>query len=101
MTCFRMSNGESLNKYCEHNCLKYITIWHRIEKGYSLEDAVSKPTRKDHGCMYYYNGKPLRQQININRYRYIIKKVQKGLLKRENVVQYAIDRYISKNKEKK
>lgn len=101
MTCFRMPNGETLNKYCEHNCLKYITVWHRIEKGYSLEDAVSTPIRKNHGCIYYYNGKPLRQQINIEQYRYILKKVQKGLLKREDVVQYAIDNYILKKKEKK
>lgn len=76
MTCLRIGN-ETLKKYCERNNLCYCTMWDRIERGMTPEQAVSTPLKPKCNLKYVINGKSARSQMDKNTYQRYVKSLKK------------------------
>lgn len=91
MTCFRLSNGQSLYAYCQEHHIPYGTLFAYVDRdGLSPDEAVAQYTRwKADGTItnhrrgnqrLYFQGHPLRKYCEIHNLSYttIIAKLRIG-----------------------
>lgn len=91
MTCFRLSNGQTLSQYCKEHKFPYQTLFAYIDRdGLSPDDAINRYekwntdgtiTNHRRGKQrLYYNGVPLKQYCKANNLSYttILAKLRLG-----------------------
>ena len=77
MTCLYIGN-ETLKKYCERTGLKYQTMWERVDRGLTPEEAVKTTVLPRCNIKYLINGKSARSQMDKNAYQRYVKQ-QRGM----------------------
>lgn len=53
MTCFRLNNGKTVRSWCKENGICYQTIWHRLDAGFTPEEACSKKYKNKNRKLFY------------------------------------------------
>lgn len=73
IVCFRLKTGETLYSFCKRNNISYVTVFCKIERGMSVDDAAEEALknvfkRERNNCKYVLkNGKTLRSQCIENK----------------------------------
>ena len=87
MTCFRTPTGQTVRKYCKEHGLLYYTVWTRLDRGMTFEEAIAYKPDKPHYKLVY-NGKQLSKickGTKTRRYRRIANYMYRGKTLKEAV----------------
>lgn len=76
MTCF-MLGSETLHQYCKRNNLCYQTMWDKLERGLTPEQAIKEPVKPRCNVKYLINGQTARSQMDINAYQRYVKQMKR------------------------
>jgi hypothetical protein len=85
MTCFRLSNGKTLNEFCNEYNLPYMSVWRRLDAGMCIEEAIAKSMEHKGykgNPKYLYKGKSVAEMLGgyqSNAYHRFFYRISKGL----------------------
>lgn len=99
MTCFRLSNGQTLRQWCEENEISYQSVYTHLEKGLSVEEACKKAIKnkgkKNLKTKLFYKGKSVSELFGGSK-NYAYKRIMKRFY-RSGDLEKEVEKELSKN----